>query len=523
MNPYADWVERLGILGPILKFFGCFAATWAMMRIFGKRPAGETPRVAESAADTEILWHWDNHNQYTVSHLLDGGLCAFGRTGAGKTSSLKHIARQILEYGNSSMLFLCAKPGDSEEIKALVRAAGREADLLHFHRHSALRFNMLNWEAGRRGTGAGQATNITRFIMELRGAIFREQEAPSGESLQWIKQDERGIYHAVVLLLQALQAVTPNAIQQILLTAPQNGRDIQSPAWKEGYCNRILSSAYEKQKDDVQQHDYEQAAAYFLQEWPAMADRTRGSILTGIQSILSLMNSGVCRELFFSVTNVTPGLCLSERKIVLVDFPPDEFGDLGLVANMGLKMCWQKAILRRQATAETPIAVIWGDESSLWFAKNDVDFLSRCRQSRGALVYLSQSMHAYKAVLPGDKSEALVNSLLANFSHKLCFALGDYETAEWAADLCGKELQTLMGGGTQQPQLQAWQWHAPDVQQSASFNEQYEYIARPEMFLNGLRTGGRENNLCVDAILVRSGLPFNTGYNVLPVTFQQEA
>jgi hypothetical protein len=235
------------------------------------------------------------------------------------------------------------------------------------------------------------------------------------------------------------------------------------------------------------------------------------------------MSTGQCHDLFFDHTNISPEDCLRDGKIVLVDFPPDEYGDLGLLANIGLKQIWQKSILRRHVDAKTLPCVIWGDESSLWYAKSDAEFLSRCRQSRGAQIYLSQSLHAYKALLPGEKSDTLVNALMANFSHKLFFALGDYDTAEWAADLCGKELQTFRGGGVQLAPSQPFEMFPQSSQASGSFHEQYEYAVRPEAFMNNLRTGGLENGRRVDAILIRSGVPFRNGYNVLPVTFTQES
>lgn len=480
--------------------------------------------VVENDANRNVtLYQWDKENSFTLKDLLDGGICATGRTGAGKTSSMLAIAKAWLAQRHGCIVILCAKPTEAADWLALLKKTNRLADLLHFHIGGPLRLNMLDYEARRAGPGAGQAQNLTRFIMEMRSAIFREAESTGGESQQWVRQDERGIFHAITLLLQAKTPVTPVSIQRLLLSAPHSATEIHTAEWKAGFCNQVLSTAYEQPKSAVERHDYDQAATYVAQEWSQMADRTRSSILTGIQSILGLMSSGVCHDLFFDQTNVSPEECLRDGKIVLVDFPPDEFGDLGLLANIGLKQIFQKAILRRRVDAKTLPCVMWGDESSLWYSKSDIEFLSRCRQSRGALVYLSQSLHAYKALLPGEKSDALVNSLMANFGHKLFFALGDYDTAEWAADLCGKELQTFRGGGVQLGQPQAFELFGPATQSSGSFHEQYEYIVRPEAFMNNLRTGGPEHGLKVDAMLTRSGVPFSNGYNVLPVTFTQEA
>jgi hypothetical protein len=92
-----------------------------------------------------------------------------------------------------------------------------------------------------------------------------------------------------------------------------------------------------------------------------------------------------------------------------------------------------------------------------------------------------------------------------------------------SSDLCGKELQTFRGGGVQLSNPQPFEMCGAETQSNGSFHEQYEYIVRPEAFMNNLRTGGPENSRRVDAILTRSGVPFSNGYNVLPVTFTQEA
>ncbi len=120
------------------------------------------------------------------------------------------------------------------------------------------------------------------------------------------------------------------------------------------------------------------------------------------------------------------------------------------------------------------------------------------------MVYICQSLANYEKSLPSDKAEATVESLLANFSHKVFFALGDSKTAKWAAELCGSELQLLGGGSVS---------HAPfsvgspekDGGHSSSFQEQYQYAVRPEEFMVGMRTGSPANDYMVDGIVVRSG------------------
>jgi len=488
----------------------------------GRRKKKRKALAKRSGLDAP-LFAWGDSDVLTVRGLLAGGIHAFGRTDAGKTSSLRQLAMSILLYGNSSLLVLCAKKGEYRDWLSYAEKAGRSADVMLIDPTQHWRFNMVGYEATRPGEGAGQAANVTRSIMEIRSTIFRENEQHGGESQQWRKQDELLIRHAVTVLMLASVAIAPGNIQSLILSAPESAKQMSDADWQAGDCNQWLAKAYGRPKSAIEQHDFDLASDYFLRLWPKMADRTRGSILTGTMATLTVMNSGLCREMFADRTNFTPRDVFERRKIVIVNFPPDEYGDLGLVANVGLKYHFQNEILRRDIKDNSPIACIWGDESSLWITSSDAKFLSRCRSYRGCMIYICQGLNSYKEVLPGHKAEAGVEAMLTNFSHKLFFALGDHATARWAADLVGKELQQFAGGGVQYAPYGLFSPFRDPAQTSSSFSEHYEDLIQPAAFLNGLRTGSPVNNFMVDGILVRSGVPFSNGLPFLNVTFDQRS
>ena len=103
---------------------------------------------------------------------------------------------------------------------------------------------------------------------------------------------------------------------------------------------------------------------------------------------LAVADTGICREMFADRTNITPRDAIERRKIVIVNMPPDEWGDVGAVANIGWKYHWQNDVLRREITRRSPITCIWGDESSLWVTPSDAHYLSRCRSYRGWAIYM---------------------------------------------------------------------------------------------------------------------------------------
>jgi hypothetical protein len=465
----------------------------------------------------KAIFHWNKFDSLTLRGLVAGGIIALGRTSSGKTSSMKGIAKAILKLGNSSMLVMCAKQGEADEWLKYCEEMGREKDVVLFGVDQPARFNMVGYEADRGGVDCTQ--QIVRFISEMRSVILREPVAAGGDAQFWRKQDERGLTHAVTLLRTAGTAVTPMAIHDLIMTAPQTLAQRDDPNWATSPCYRALVKARGAPKTSIELHDFDLARDYFTREWPEMGDRTRASILVGTIGTLTAMNTGLCRELFANYSNMTPKDAFENRKIVIIDLPPDEFGDTGRIGNVGWKYHWQREVLRRQITEDSPITCIWGDEASEIVAPSDTAYLSRCRSYRGCMVYITQSLDSFHEVMPGEKGKSAVEAMLTNFSHRLIFALGDITTATWAADLCGKELEVLGGGGTQYGEMRPFLYSKP--QYSSSFSEQWNYLIQPSRFLNGFRTGTARNNFLVDALLLRSGEPFSNGLPIIQVTFDQ--
>jgi len=467
------------------------------------------------------LYRWSKQDALKVRHLIEGGIHAFGRTGSGKTSSLIHIARAIMRYGNSSMLILCSKRGEYRDWMKLARQCGRRRDVLLFDPSQKWRFNLVGYEAARKGEGAGIAQNVARYLMSLRNIVFREDAQAGGDSKQWQTLDEHLITKTILMLQFAGQEITAPNIHEFIATAPVNAAQLASESWRADYCNRCLMAAFGRRKNATEQTDYDIAAKFFTKTWPETNDKTRSSIQTGTEGILFPMTLGVIRELLSTKCNFTPKQAIEKRWIVIVNMPPDEWGDAGIIAGNGIKLHWSKDVLRRSIHRNSPLTCIWGDESSLWVNEFDAQYLSRCRSYRGCMVYLCQSLNSYREVLPASKADAVIKAMMDNFSHKLFFAIGDSDTAEWASTLCGKELRQFTGGGVQHAAYDPMAFVQQPGGASSSFHEQYAEVIQPGEFMNGLRTGSKANRCKVDAILIRSGVPFSNGLPLLDVTFDQ--
>ena len=488
------------------------AATYGIQR---HKAVRVTIASAKDSLASVLLW-WGENDAFTVRDLLNGGVAIFGRTGSGKTSSSgKALANAVVRHGNSGGLILAAKPEDRAMWEGIFAAAGRSDDLLVFSPEHPLRFNFLDYEM----RAGGHTRNITRCITVI-GETLRSNDSKGGENADfWEAEQSRMIFNAVEVVKLATGKVGAPELQKFISTAAMNPGVIGTAEWQAGFHNQCLKAAFEKHKSPMQQHDFDLAKDYWLSEFPAMSDRTRSSIMTGVMGILHQFNVGVVRELVSTTTTVTPEDMFA-GKWVLVDMAPAEWGDIGNFIAAGWKYLTQKAVLRRHTDEADSINVIWCDEAQQFVNSHDAHYLAQCRSHNGAMIFLSQSVHSYYAALKGDTGKHQADALLTNFT-KVFHALGDVQTAEFASGLVGKSLQTFVGGSTA-PHDNMLEELFGQSKFTGSFNTHYEKVLQDNFFINGLRTGGKANGLVCDCIVIRSGEPFASGQNWVWVAFSQQ-
>jgi len=143
-------------------------------------------------------------------------------------------------------------------------------------------------------------------------------------------------------------------------------------------------------------------------------------------------------------------------KIILLDLPVKEFGDVGRFAQVLFKTVWQRATERRSDKEETTTdpdgsrkpnphynadfrpVFLWADESQHFVTAEDLYFQATARSSLAATVYLTQNISNYYAVMGGREPRAATDSLLGNLVTKVFHANGDPSTNEWAERLFGR-------------------------------------------------------------------------------------
>jgi hypothetical protein len=167
---------------------------------------------------------------------------------------------------------------------------------------------------------------------------------------------------------------------------------------------------------------------------------------------------------------------------------------------------------------------MWQDEAQYFVLSTDMLFQSTCRSSKVSNVVLSQNICNFYAMMGGEKSEPLVDSLLGNLNTRIFHANGDHKTNEWMAKAIGRTRLTVANVNTS---------HEPTDYVSASFglgptrttagiSEVFEYEVQPTVCTT-FRTGGPANRWLVDSLIISNGSCFHaTGRPYLFCTFSQK-
>lgn len=486
-------------------------------------------RSAKWDLSDEVL-RWSQHDVATLRDLLAGTL-VLGATSAGKSSgSGATLARALLGGARAGGLVLTARRDEKESWISYCRESGRLDDLLVVGPDAKLRFNFLDHELNRQGTGAGLTENIVNLfstVMEVR-----ERNSTNGGGREdgafWKQGALKLMRNATDLVSLATGSVSVPELVRVILSAAQSRAQVSDRCFQEGsFCFQCLKAADQKPKNARQQHDFGVVCDFFLLEWPSLAERTRSVIQATFMGWADMLNRGLLRELFCTDTTITPEV-VEEGKIILIDLPVKEFGEVGQFAQVLFKYCFQRSIERRNV-AESPRPVfLWADEAQHFITSYDMQFQTTCRAARVATVYLTQNVsNVYAALGGGDKGRAEADSLFANLNTKVFHANGDPITNEWAASLIGRSRQFLASGNSSYDNDYRWaaavglDWLDGGGSTSAGFSETFEYEVQPREFTR-LRTGGPDNGWIVEGIVFQNGRTFAaSGRTWLKTAFRQ--
>jgi hypothetical protein len=468
---------------------------------------------------------------FTVRDACEG-TAIFGAVGSGKTSgSGAALARACFSAGFGSLI-LTAKPEERALFEGYARDTGRSDDVIIVSPKTSHRFNFLDYEFTRAGAGAGLVENVVQLFMLALEVAGERQDG--GSDQYWKRSTTQLLRNAVHLAGLATGGIRLADILAIIRSAPKSIEDVRSEesSWRcESFCFQQLLVASKTLITESQRLDYDAMEAYWLSEFPDLAQKTRSIIVQSFVSLVDPFTRSPLRELFCTETTFTPEDA-QKGKIIILDLPVKEWGDVGRIAQVLFKVCFQKATERRNIEKSPIPVLLFADEAQLFLTSYDELFLQTARSSRAITVYLSQNLPNYYSALGGhQKAEHQANSILGNLSTHIYHANGDANTNEYAAKRIAQVWQMRRGANT---------GHSSNTSQTGgslnqdtttnvnysdntgtSMSEQLAYQVLPQEFTT-YRQGGPANNFEVDALVFKPGRTFRaTGTNYTRVTFRQ--
>lgn len=459
-----------------------------------------------------------------------GGTLGLGGSGSGKTSALEYMLAVSMLRAQFGALVFSAKPSVLRLWTEYCREANRLDDLIVVEPGCPHTLNFLDYELNRPGAGSGYVENVVGLLSTVLDAVEGGSGAGDGreEGSYWKRGNRQILRAATSTLALAKGRVSCPDLQRLVLSAPTSPEQLRSPEWvASSDCMRWAREADQRPKTPAQRADFEQDMAFLIGEFPRMAEKTRSVHVSGVTTMLSVLNRSPLRELFCGETTITPEDAMA-GKVIVLNWPVLEFHEIGLYAQAIFKYVFQQSLQRRDPLTSPRPVLFHMDEAHYFLNRHDPLFLTTSREARVATVMLAQNVNAfYSALGGGDKARAEAALLLGNMGTKLFCANSDSVSNDMAAAMIGRSRQFMASGNNSYSEhdVAASLLGASPLGQrgntTAGFSEIYEFECQPQRFTR-LRTGGPENDWEVDAILFQNGKTLRTGRTWAPVVIRQK-
>jgi hypothetical protein len=463
-----------------------------------------------------VLIDWKDGPGWTLTDALAGSLTT-GSIGSGKSSGPGAMQRRAflrstpaLPGGMGGIVFF-AKNGEADEWAEMCGRIGRGQDVIRVVPGGRYRFNFLDWIAGWGEGGERGPIPAVALLEEIASAVDPSAAgAGQGENAFFEAAHRNKLTNLVHICQLAGLPVSLPLMRAISSSAPQTLAHSKDPVWRQdSVCWNILREAeMATQADSAARSDFEECRRYFLLDYPALSDRTRGVIEIMFTNLVRPFLTRPLRPLFCEQTNVRPEMCF-EGAIILVDIPVQEYGLTAKLAAIAWKRAFQLAVMRRSGPPGSLRPVfLFADEAQNFLSPKDTEYQAVARSAGGVTCLLTQQLSSIReAIGSDDKAE----NLTANLQTKW-FCQNTGGTNHWASDLIGDRYTNISsvnvgrGGGIQSGGVIG----DAITQAGVSRSEQKRAYIEPSAFQK-LRRGGPANNYVVDAVVFCGGKLFAGG------------
>ncbi len=465
---------------------------------------------SDDPLDEPVTWFRDVdrkvEHRWSIRDACEGTQI-FGATGSGKTSgSGYHLATRMLAKGFGGLV-LCAKSDEAANWAGYAAETERSDDIVVLNPNDGSRFDFMEYEF-KAGGGAELTQNLVALFTTAIAATGGDDRGSSTDPY-WADALRQLVTNAIDLVRLSGRSVTLFDVNRIIVTAPQT-KDVRSFLGTDAFAAECLREANARsvadELTDADQVDLEQTIEYWLNDFAGLAPRTRSIIVSSFTSRVTGLLRGPLQRLFCpreapknakSPFTVTPE-DTRRGKVIVLDLPIKDYGEVGRFAQILFKTIWQRAIERLDVGEEDRPVFLWADESQYFVTNHDVLYQQTARSKQAATVYLTQSLPNYYAMLATRDPVSATHSLLGNLQTKIFHANGDPTTNDWAE-------RTFNFEPTQRPgRSHARNQRSGDSTLTNSVTEVREPIV-PARALATLRKGGELNKGRVGAIIFQAG------------------
>jgi hypothetical protein len=449
---------------------------------------------------------------WTLTDALSGCLVT-GSTGGGKSSGPGAMLRTAFLTSTAALpggmggLVLLAKNGEAREWIEAAKRAGRARDIIHITAGGPYAFNFLDWIAAWGGAAERGPIPAVAMLEEIASAVDPSSAgAGEGENAFFAGAHRTKLMNLVHVCQLARLPVSLPLMRAISSSAPQTAAQAMDPAWKRSSaCWAALCEAEDATRSEgAAIADFAECRRYFLQDYVALSDRTRGVIEIMFTNLVRPFLTRPLRPLFCEQTTITPEACF-EGKITLVDIPVQEFHLTGKLAALTWKRSFQLATMRRHGPPGSLRPVfLFADECQNFLSPKDTEYQAVARSAGGVTCFLTQQFSSIRdAMGSADKAENLTANLQTKF-----FCQNTGESNAWASELIGDRYTQITninvgrGGG-----LQAGVMAEASTNAGVSRHEEKRAWIEPSAFQK-LRRGGAANDYLVDAVVFCGGKLF---------------
>ena len=401
-----------------------------------------SPRY-EDIRDRRLISLSDN-DHLTMRNMA--GVLALGDPGSGKTANVGKQLFCAMARAGFGALCHAIKSDDAENFIKWAKEWDRGDDLIVVNEASGLRFDPLAYEWERKsGRGAGDVESIIAYFSTLL-SLNRQSSGGNAERF-WELAAEQAMRNAIKLIQLAQEPLSISNVHRAISSFPDHLGQQDEPGW-ESYTASLIH-AIRLRKDslsETQWQDLETAAAFVFHRWPTLDERPRSSIAMTFAGMADKFLFHPLRGRFASgVYDWTPEQITHERKIVIVDYAPLEYGrETAQLINVMIQLTCQRAWLRHQYKPGCCNgAFLFMDEFQILMHRFQNHFVQVSRSSGICVIALTQTILNLSEELgeaqPGSKTKAF----LANLGVKIVLRSTCPDTCTYFCDVVGKHYRYL--------------------------------------------------------------------------------